>query len=132
MGKHLYKISKYKPSALQGTFDFSPVAQLSFGGEHSLERMALRMLGVVLIALACTYLYFVTASVLHVMDRREALAKITDMQGSIGTLEQSYFALSHEITPQMAGDLGLSSVKKTSYIYRSGTIGAVTMASHEI
>ena len=132
MGKHTYKISKYKPSALQGRFDFSPVAQLSFGGEHSLERSALRVFCVALVVLACAYLYFVTASVLHVMDRREALAKVSDMQGSIGSLEQRYFTLSHDIMPHMGAALGLSSVEKTSYVYRPGTIGAATMASNEI
>ena|SRR3989344_7202788 len=127
------KISKYKPSALQGRLVFSPVAAMSFGAERSLERIALRAVCLLLAVLACGYLYFVTASVLHVMSRREALATINDIQGKIGALEQQYFALSHDLSPQTGATLGLSPVSDTSYVYRqSTTMGAVTMARDEI
>ncbi len=132
MGR-IMKISRYKPSVFQGKLNFSPVAQLSFTAEHSLERAALRGICALLIVLACAYLYFVTASVLHVMARREALAKVDAIQGSIGALEQNYFALSQSITPQEGALLGLAPVSDTSYVYRqSNTIGAATIASNEI
>jgi len=132
MGK-LIKISKYKPSALQGRLDFSPVAQLSFKAEHSLERVAFQAICVLLVALACGYLYFVTASVLHVMARREAIAHITNIQSTIGSLEQQYFALSQDLTPQVGSTLGLAPVSKINYVYRQGTtMGAATMARNEI
>ena len=131
MGR-IQKISKYKPSILQGRLTFSPVAGMSFKAEHSIERAAFKAICLLLALLACGYLYFVTSSVLHVMARREALSQIDDMQGSIGALEQQYFALSQDITPQSGASLGLSPVAKTDYVYREGTMGAVTMASHEI
>jgi len=126
------KISKYKPSSFQGRLTFSPVASMSFKAEHSIERTALKATCLLLALLACGYLYFVTSSVLHVMARREALAQIDAMQGSIGALEQQYFALSQDITRQSGASLGLSPVAKTDYVYRESTMGAVTMASHEI
>ncbi|MBI4088245.1 hypothetical protein HY418_02575 [Candidatus Kaiserbacteria bacterium] len=132
MGKHIRKISKYKPSALQGRIDFTPVARMSFAAEHSFERTALRVIFVSLAALACLYLYFVTASVLHVMARREALAEVNNIQASIGTLEQHYFQLSQGISAQDGPPLGLAPVADTSYVYRPGTIGAATIARNEI
>lgn len=132
MGKRLQKISKYKPSALQGKFDFSPVASLSFHAEHSIERTVLRIVTFILIALACLYLYFVTASVLHVMARREALSKITAIQGSIGALEQHYFTLTEGLSASEGHTLGLAPVEETAYVYRPGTIGAATIARNEI
>lgn len=132
MGR-IAKISKYKPSVFQGRFDFSPVARMSFTGEHSAERIVLRVICTLLAVLACGYLYFVTASVLHVMSRREALATISNVQGSIGALEQHYFALAHDLTPQAGDALGLSPASKISYVYREeATMGAVTMAHNEI
>lgn len=132
MGKRIYKISKYKPSALQGRLDFSGVASISFTAEQQFERAALKAVFAVLVVLGCLYLYFVTSSVLHVMARREALAKINDIQGSIGSLEQQYFALSQSLSPQEGASLGLAPVSETSYVYRPGTIGAATIARNDI
>lgn len=132
MGKHFKKISKYKPSTLQGKIDFTPVARMSFLAEHSIERMAFNAIIVVLAALACFYLYFVTASVLHVMARREALSEVNKIQASIGSLEQRYFELSQRISPQDGPSLGLAPAAHTAYVYRPGTIGAATIARNDI
>jgi hypothetical protein len=131
MNRHS-KISKYAPSVLQGKIDFTSVAEMSFGGERSLERLTLRILVVFVVFLACTYLYFVTASVLHVMARREALSRIDAVQGSIGSLEQQYFSLSQGITPDVGQTIGLAPAQKTSYVYRPGTIGSATIVRNEI
>ncbi|MCR4325505.1 MAG: hypothetical protein NUV59_01725 [Patescibacteria group bacterium] len=126
------KISKYKPSALQARIDFSPVSGISFAGEGAAERAAMKAIVFIIIALMCGYLYFVTASVVHVMARREALAQINSIRGSIGTLEQEYFALAQRLTPDEGPLLGLAPVEETDYVYRPGSIGAATIASDEI
>ena len=132
MGTRIPKISKYKPSIFQGRFDFAPVAAMSFTAEHSIERLAFKVVAGTLIGLGCLYLYFVTASVLHVMERREALAKVHAIQSTIGSLEQRYFELSQGLSPKDGGKLGLSPVSQTSYVSRPGVIGAVTIARNEI
>jgi hypothetical protein len=132
MVKRLQKISKYKPSIFQGRMDFSPVSGMSFTAEHPMERLMLRAACLMLVVLLFGYLYFVTASVLNVMARKEAMAKITNIQGSIGSLEQQYFALSQGLTPQEGETLGLSHVSQTQYVYRPGNVGAVTIARNEI
>ena len=128
MTKKLLKISKYKPSILQGKFEFSAGSPLSLSLEHPRERFLLRALGVALLALICMYLYFVTASVLNVIARKEALAQVTNIQGSIGALENRYLALSEGITPEEGKALGLKPVAKTQYVYRPGNVDPATLA----
>ena len=129
------KISTYVPSIFQGRIDFAGVSQAprrSLAIEHPFERHLLTILILALAALACGYLYFVTASVLNVMSRREAISEIAKIQGSIGNLEQEYFALSHDVNLSSASSLGLAPLSKTSYVYRPGNVGAATIAAHEI
>lgn len=128
MTKKLLKISKYKASVLQGKFEFSAGSEpISLSLEHPRERFLLRALGAAFLFLCCCYLYFVTASILNVMARKEALARIDALRGSIGTLEQRYLALSQAVTPEMGKDIGLSPVSSTQYVYRPGTVGTATI-----
>lgn len=129
MTKKLLKISKYKTSILQGKFEFSAGSErVSLSLEHPRERMILQVFGIALAVLIFAYLYFVTASVLNVMARREALAQINDIQSRVGSLEQRYFALAQSAGPEDASALGLSPVEKTEYVYRPGNAGTVTIA----
>lgn len=137
MGKRAYeKISKYRPSLFQGKFDFSLAGQagrrgFSLAYEHPMERLMQSGLFAVLIFLACLYLYFITATVLNVIARKDALGKVARIQGSIGGLEQEYFALSGEVNPASAKGLGLAPVSNTSYVYRPGNVGAATIAGND-
>ncbi len=131
--KKLLKISKYKPSVLQGKFEFNAgSSRVSLSLEHPRERFLLHLLSISLGALVCLYLYFIPASVLNVMARREALAHVSDIQGKIGEAQQQYFALSQGMTPQEGVDLGLVPTTDTQYVYRPGSVGAVTIARNAI
>lgn len=127
------KISKYRPSILQGTLQFEaarPRASLAI--EHPFERYALTVFLAALGLLIACYLYFVTLSVLHVIRRTEALAEIGRIQSSTAELEQNYLALSQQISPQEAETLGLSTVTNTSYVYRPGNAALSEVASNKI
>lgn len=133
MGTRIHKISKHVPSIFQGKLDFSTAKRgVSLSMEHPFERVLVRVLLIVLIALVCGYLYFVSASVLNVMARREALAQVNKIQGAIGGLEQQYFVLSQAVRPEMGTSLGLSPVLQTQYVYRPGNVGAVTIDRNAI
>ena len=133
MTKRLLKISKYRPSIFQGKIDFSSAQRgVSLSVEHPAERLALRIISLALITLICGYLYFVSASVLNVIARKEALAQVAVVQGTIGGLEQEYFALSQSVSPQIGRALGLSPVGEPKYVYRPGNVGAATIARNEI
>jgi len=131
MTKKLLRISKYKPSLFQGKFEFSAQSPLSLSLEHPRERMLMYVLGVCLVGLVAFYLYFVTASILNVMARKEALAQVDTIQSSIGQLESTYLDLANATTPEEAAGLGLAPVSDTQYVYRPGNVGAATIAGNE-
>jgi hypothetical protein len=126
-------MSKYKPSALQGTLQLeASKPRAGLAREHPLER---RIFSILLIALAvfiAGYLYFVTASILHVMATSEAMHEAGDIQSSISAMEGRYLALSQTISPNDAGSLGLAPVSHTSYVYRPGNEAARNVSQSAI
>ena len=121
MRKKLAKISRYRPSVFQAKMDFSAVkSSFSLTAEHPAERIVFRALGAVLFVLLCGYFYFVSASVLNIIARKEADAKSATLQTSVAQMEQRYFALRDSVTPQEAASLGLSRVSDTQYVYVPG------------
>ena len=133
MRTRIHKISRYAPSIFQGKFDFSSTRRgASLSVAHPWEHMAVRVLGIFFIAIFCGYLYFVSASILNVIARKEALTQITVIQGSIGGLEQNYFELTKGISPQSGQALGLAPITHQAYVYRPGNVGAATIVRNEI
>lgn len=96
--------------------------------EHQAERLALSVLSIIVGLLFCSYLYFVGASVLNIIARKEADAQSLGIQGSVGVLEEQYFALSQSVTPQDAPSLGLAPVSQTAYVYRPGDAAVAPIA----
>lgn len=135
MTKH-FRISKIAPSALQGRIDFDAVAKREMrvlAAEYPAERLAFKILIALLAVLVFAYFYFVIASVLNIIARKEADAQASKIESAVGDLEQQYFALSQEITPQAARELGLAPVSQTQYVYRPGNdASADTSYSHAI
>ena len=127
MHARIQKISKYRPSIFQGHLNLA-VAQkprVALAMEYPAERIILRTLVTLLVVLAICYLYFVSASIINIMARKEAMAQSGAIEASIGSLEGQYFALSQSITAQSASEIGLSpiSLQKTAYVERPGTVG---------
>ncbi len=133
MVKKISKISKYRPSIFQGRLDFASVGSAALSAEHPLERNALRVLIAMLFILLCGYFYFVSASVLNIIARKEADTKATQLQTSISIMEQEYFALSKSVDPESATKLGLVPVSNTKYVYVPGNAAtAGTVAKNSI
>jgi hypothetical protein len=135
MTKRTFHISHLKPSIFQGRLDFDAVSKKRTSAlaiEYPAERVAFVLFAVVLGVLVFAYFYFVVASVLNVISRKEADASATTLQESIGSLEGQYFALSQSLTPQEASDMGLAPVKETQYVYRPGNAAEVASAVHAI
>lgn len=117
----MIKVSKYKPSLFQSRLDFSAAGHdVSLSLEHPLERTIMRVLFVLLALCVFGYLYFVSASVLNVMARREADAQTAKYQSSIAEMERQYFALKGGVDESAAPSLGLSPISDTQYVYRPG------------
>lgn len=104
----------------------------ALGIEHPRERLVMQLFLTATIILLCAYLYFVCASVLNVMARREALQNSKMLQASIGVLQQRYFTLSEGITTEMAASLGLAPIVSTAYVHRPGAVGIVENARNAI
>jgi hypothetical protein len=135
MRKAALHISRFKPSIFQGRLDFDAVSKRQttvLAMEYPLERLAFPILTTILIALIFAYFYFVVASVFNVIGERQADAQSAHMQGSISSLEQQYFSLSEELTPQSAASLGLSPIKNTTYVYRPGNAADAPNLVHAI
>ena len=129
----LFKISRHTPSVLQGAFDFTGGKTISMTMEHRAEPVLFRVFTIAIAALVCVYLYEVSASVLNVIARKESLTRIEQLQTSISVMEQQYFQLSQQLTPQMGASLGLTALQETSYVYSPGnTAMADTIVGNEI
>ncbi len=100
--------------------------------EHPLESVLKRTLITLFIVLIVAYLYFVTASILNVIARKEAVQRTTQLEGSIALLEQEYFASSRHVTPQTGASLGLVPIAPASFVHRPGNQAAATIGINEI
>lgn len=130
-----FHISRFKPSIFQGKLDFEAVSKRQtqvLAVEHPAERIAFTILIALLAALFFAYFYFVIGSVFNVIGEKQADATSSNLQGSIASLEQQYFALSQSLTPQMATALGLTPVQSTQYVYRPGNAASISSPIHAI
>jgi len=118
-------VSKYKPSIFQGSLNLSAVSKPypSLTIEYPAEGIMLRIVLALLIVLACSYLYFVSSSVINIMATREAASHTAAIEASIGSLEGEYFSLSQSLSPTSAVAIGLSPIQSTNYVTRLGTVG---------
>lgn len=124
----MYKISKYKPSIFQGSLRFSGAGGVGRRGfsltiEHPLERVLFRILCAALVILIGSYVYFVSASVLNVIARKEAIAQRASIASALAELESKYYAAAKGITPDTGEYLGLDSADSTKYVHRPGAVG---------
>ena len=138
MRTRIQKISKYRPSIFQGRFDFS-LASRSYRGrglsltiEHPGERYALKFFAATLTVLTCAYVYFVGASILNVIARKDAQVQIASLASAVSDLERDYFSSSQELGPEDGERLGLSPVSNTVYVHRPGNAAAAALPSNEI
>lgn len=97
--------------------------------EYSYERVAFRALFALLGIILCGYLYFVGASVLNIIARKEASRSSVAVQSSIASLEKQYFVLSEAVTPGTGATLGLSQLQETDYVYRPGATASADSAA---
>ena|SRR3989344_6983592 len=133
MGARIHKISKYKPSIFQGSLGFRQSRSgFSLTMEHSAERVLFRVLIAALIALTFGYIYFVSASVLNVVARKEALSQTASLVSAVSLLERDYYAATAAIKPSAGESLGLAPVSNTRYVHRPGAVGRAVVPSNEI
>ena len=137
MRARIQKISKYAPSIFQGRIDFSASPNrsgrsFSLTLEHLSERLFARLFLGALAILSIAYVYFVSASIMNVIARKEALDESASLASAVSVLEREYFAALEGINPEDGARLGLTPVSTTVYVRRPGTEMAITHESNDI
>jgi len=81
----------------------------------SIQKLTAGLLCMVCV-LAVIYAYFVTTTILNVVQYRTVTEEITDVSASIGLLESNYLVLSKSMTIERAYRLGLVDVLAPTYL----------------
>ncbi len=85
------------------------------------EHIVLVTLTSVLLLLFAAYVYFVSASIVHVVIRQEIQQEITAVSSEISDLETHYIALQHSVSKDIATQNGFVAASDKIYIDRSPT-----------
>lgn len=67
------------------------------------------------------YIYFICASVVHVVMREELNQDITEMNSQVSQLESQYIAAQHEVSADIASHSGYIAVSEKVFIDRAPT-----------
>lgn len=87
--------------------------------EHFLEPILRRVLVVVAALAIAAYIYCVSASVVHIIARKDAEVALARTSSSVALLESKYFDLSSKVTREHATDLGLVPIDDARFIART-------------
>lgn len=125
MKARIQKISRYAPSIFQGKLDLGARRRgFSLTAEHPAEGLIFCVLVASVIVLAVVYSYLVSATIINVMARREALTQSSNLATAVSKLEHEYFAIAQDIGPEDGARLGLAPVSKTYYMHRPRNLSA--------
>lgn len=91
-----------------------------------------RVLIACLLGLMGAYTYFVSASVLNVVARKEAMTQMASLGSSVSLLERDYYAAVAAIKPTSGEKLGLAPVSNTKYVHRPGAVSVAKTQPNEI
>ena len=83
------------------------------------EHVILVALTSTLLLLFAAYVYFVSASIVHVVIRQEVQQEITAISSEISELETHYISLQHSVSEEIATQNGFVAANDKIYIDRS-------------
>ena len=86
--------------------------------KNTVQKRIFFALAAAILSVSLLYVYFMSASVVHIVSRQHVEKRITDLSSRISELEQSYMSLSKEITRSYARDLGFDEPAAVSYTSR--------------
>ena len=73
------------------------------------------------------YVTLVGTTILNVIARKESLDASVRLRTAVSVLERTYFSLSQGMTSAEGEADGLSSVSRTSYVYRPSVVGVANV-----
>ena len=68
------------------------------------------------VVVSCLYMYFVSASVMHVVMRKEIDSQIVEMATSISQLDAQYIEMQHSVSSDIASLKGFAIADKKVFI----------------
>ena len=81
-----------------------------------IEKLIFNTLVIGILVSALLYVYFVSSSVLNIVQRKNIEATINFASSDVGNLESEYIFLTKNITLQYARTLGFSEPKDVAYV----------------
>ena len=85
------------------------------------EQRYIAAAGVLLLVLVGLYMYCVSATVMHVVVRKESAQEMADMNSRMAALEAEYIAAQHSVSNQVASLPGFVETPAKIFIERSDT-----------
>jgi len=91
------------------------VAKISNNNNH----IYFSLLGLALVTLAILYMYFLSASVVHVVLRKQAVTNIANIESQISQLESSYITAQHLVSDKIVSSKDFSENSKKIFVSRA-------------
>lgn len=85
------------------------------------EKRLLVALGGLLLCLGMVYMYLLSATVMHVVVRKETTQSMSEINSKIATLETEYIKAQHRISERVAALPGFVATPEKIFIERSDT-----------
>jgi len=87
--------------------------------QHTLEQKLCISLGALCVLLFATYIYFISASVVHVVIRTETAQEIKKVGSEISLLEGRFIEAQHKVSADIASLQGYTQTSKKVFIDRT-------------
>lgn len=94
------------------------------------ERQYVFLAGACLVGLVFAYMYFLSASVIHVVIRKEASQDIRSLQTEIATLEAEYIAAQHAVSADIASLQGFVETPNKIFLDRTDSTLVLSQVSN--
>ena len=85
------------------------------------QRYLYVLIGTVFVLL-CMYMYFVSATIMHVVVRKEVSQSISQLNSDVAQLETKYIAAQHAISADIASQKGFVATAEKIFIDKSSRV----------
>jgi len=88
---------------------------------YTIQKEKRYLIGLVTLAfiLVCLYMYFVSATIMHVVVRKETDQSMSQMHSKLGALEAEYIAAQHSVSEHVASLQGFVATSEKVFINRT-------------
>jgi len=93
------------------------------------EQRYLYLAGMALLILIAVYIYFVSATVMHVVERKETMNKVAQKNSEISKLETIYIAAQHSVSADIATLDGFVVSDKKIFVSRTPDTAALSLVT---